>query len=228
MAGDPCQLPPVVAAPASVTIPAASAAAGAVASSPRKQPLTHSSRGAAVSGGAVLTERAVPSERAVPTGGADPIAGAVPTGGAIPAGNAGQCSVRGAALHGLARPLLVRLVQMGLKAHLLRTQYRQAAPTFADSQHATLSGACTCCSSTIASRVAGLDWRPHVHHDLLLGLLLSILSVMGMCAKCVVVRRHLLSLHSSVLRSAQSTLHWCSTEPMLSCWPCLQLQCPVS
>ena len=83
MAGDPCQLPPVVTAPASVTRHVAAVLAGAAAISPLKQPL--------------------------PAGGPNPASGAA----------------RGAVLQGFARPLLVRLVQMGHKAHLLRTQYRQ-------------------------------------------------------------------------------------------------------
>ena len=80
MAGDPCQLPPVVASPASVT----------------------------------------------PRPSASPSAGAAATG---PQGNAGAAAnslSKGPSLQGLARPLLVRLVQMGHCAHLLRTQYRYA------------------------------------------------------------------------------------------------------
>lgn len=80
MAGDPCQLPPVVASPASVTPrPAASLLAGAAATGP------HGNAGAAASS-----------------------------------------LSKGPSLQGLARPLLVRLVQMGHYAHLLRTQYRSA------------------------------------------------------------------------------------------------------
>ena len=79
MAGDPCQLGPVVASPASVTAtpPAATAGARAPAHSP------------------------------------------MPPTGAVAKG-----PVSGVPLQGLARPLLVRLVQMGHHAHLLRTQYR--------------------------------------------------------------------------------------------------------
>ncbi len=78
MAGDPCQLPPVVASPASVTPrPSASASAGAAATGPQGN-----------------------------------------------AGAAANSLSKGPSLQGLARPLLVRLVQMGHHAHLLRTQYR--------------------------------------------------------------------------------------------------------
>jgi len=84
MAGDPCQLPPVVASPASVTPrPSASAVAGAAATGP--------TQGLGLQGSAGLASSSLS---------------------------------KGLSLHGLARPLLVRLVQMGHHAHLLRTQYR--------------------------------------------------------------------------------------------------------
>ena len=78
MAGDPCQLPPVVASPASIT----------------------------------------------PRPSASPLVGAAATGPQGIAGAAANSLSKGPSFQGLARPLLVRLVQMGYHAHLLRTQYR--------------------------------------------------------------------------------------------------------
>ena len=80
MAGDPCQLPPVISSPAAVT-PALSKNGGFPV-----RPEAHS----------VL---ALPGVKAA-------------------------VNQDGPSLQGLARPLLVRLIQQGHTAHLLRRQYR--------------------------------------------------------------------------------------------------------
>lgn len=100
MAGDPCQLPPVVAAPAAVT-PSAAAVGTAPAA---VRPLSTAGGPGAASGLQQLSQQGLACGNA----------------------EAAKSPATGVGLQGLARPLLVRLIQMGHKAHLLRTQYRQS------------------------------------------------------------------------------------------------------
>lgn len=116
MAGDPCQLPPVVASPAAVT-PCPAAVAGASAAT-----------GPAEAAAGPVTPAVGPAAAAM-----EPAATAVGSDAASPLQQPSQQSLAGiknpatgVGLQGLARPLLVRLTQMGHKAHLLRTQYRQS------------------------------------------------------------------------------------------------------
>lgn len=122
MAGDPCQLPPVVAAPAAVT--------------PGAAPMGTASAAVAPASAAVVVPCAAvgPPTAAVrlpSTAGGPGTASALQlrsqqglAGGSAAAANS---PATGVGLQGLARPLLVRLIQMGHKAHLLRTQYRQSS-----------------------------------------------------------------------------------------------------
>lgn len=106
MAGDPCQLPPVIASPSAVT-PA---------------PVKGPSFKLGVTTNNTLPGAGNASNRA---GSGIALAGAVPgkaTTGAV-SGSAPAVATT-SVQQGLARPLLVRLIQLGHSAHLLRRQYR--------------------------------------------------------------------------------------------------------
>ena len=160
MAGDPCQLPPVVAAPSAVT-PPTSAAVGTVPTA-MGTALTALGTVSAAVGTASATLGTVSAAvetastilgTASATVGTDPAAfgsgetSPLPLPG--PQAPLAKRPVTGVgALHGLTRPLLVRLIQMGHRAHLLRTQYRQA--TCDPSPPHTLASHCI--SSPVGSR----------------------------------------------------------------------------
>ena len=149
MAGDPCQLPPVVTAPAAVTPrPAAVASASAAVGDSSAAAIRPASAAAgpvtpAVGPAAAAMELAATAVGAATaaTGTASAAVGRSTAASCLQqplqeslAGGSAAC-VRNPAtavgLQGMARALLVRLIQMGHKAHLLRTQYRQPLPPLA-------------------------------------------------------------------------------------------------
>ena len=132
MAGDPCQLPPVVAAPAAVTPRPAAMGPAFAALGAASTAVGHASSavGPASAAGGPASAAARPAATAVGCASGADAASTLqqPLQESSAGGNAagGKSPAAGAGLQGLARPLLVRLIQMGHKAHLLRTQYRQS------------------------------------------------------------------------------------------------------